>query len=665
MFNDSILSILTLLNIFLLAFSTFNLLKRKHIVNLLVCLSIFGLVVLEVGKFGLLFEAKFASNLIGFGLCLVSLFWLVFSVSLLPTKSYSLNRIILSPVLGFVSLVFILIWWIKPFINLEYAGVSVLSKIARYFFILFIMDLSLCLSNLERSLYFLRYRYLRLLLVSAVFLLVPYIFLATYGVLFSQFNLVILKYSSLSVFIGGVIFLFASYKELSTQDLKEDTAINASLALFLIGGYLFFVGAFIKLFQIFGWNLNVLFSFLTSLFIFFVLLLLVFASSFKKRIRNFFLRHFTRQRYDWQKIWEDFTYRISLITDIEKIKSSIKDAVSRIMELAEVEVFVFDKKAPFEERFADWILRYGEAFKPKDVLNNSGNVFPQAYRFFEDNRIEIAAPLYGDKKIIGIISLKTNESNFVDKELLKVLCLQASSVILNCWAYQKLGDAEKKESIYKLSSFVIHDVKNYVNNLSLLVANKDKFHKPEFQEDALFTLENTIEKMKRLMEEFKALRGDLAINKQECNLGGLIEEVIKDLGKDRFRDVNLVVNVNNTIDVFVDAHYIHKVFLNLLVNSLEAMGNRGELSITAQSLNGYAILVIKDNGCGMSKEFMETKLLRPFASTKPKGLGIGLYQCKAIIEAHGGKIDVQSEENKGTIFRVSLPVAKKTVSRIG
>ena len=70
------------------------------------------------------------------------------------------------------------------------------------------------------------------------------------------------------------------------------------------------------------------------------------------------------------------------------------------------------------------------------------------------------------------------------------------------------------------------------------------------------------------------------------------------------------------------------------------------------------MLSINDNGCGMSKEFMTQSLFRPFRTTKKEGLGIGLFQSRHIVEVHKGQIEVESEEGKGSTFRVILPVSK-------
>ncbi len=80
------------------------------------------------------------------------------------------------------------------------------------------------------------------------------------------------------------------------------------------------------------------------------------------------------------------------------------------------------------------------------------------------------------------------------------------------------------------------------------------------------------------------------------------------------------------------------------------------IRISTSLENGYAVISVRDNGCGMPREFIEKNLFKPFKSTKTKGLGIGLYQGKIIVESHRGRIEVESEEGKGSEFRILLPV---------
>ena len=95
---------------------------------------------------------------------------------------------------------------------------------------------------------------------------------------------------------------------------------------------------------------------------------------------------------------------------------------------------------------------------------------------------------------------------------------------------------------------------------------------------------------------------------------------------------------------------------NLVMNARDAVNNRGEIRVETDQRNGWVVLVIADNGCGMSPEFVSRSLFRPFQTTKKKGLGIGLFHIKMIVNAHRGRIEVESQTGKGTTFRVLLPL---------
>jgi signal transduction histidine kinase len=111
------------------------------------------------------------------------------------------------------------------------------------------------------------------------------------------------------------------------------------------------------------------------------------------------------------------------------------------------------------------------------------------------------------------------------------------------------------------------------------------------------------------------------------------------------------------VDTIVDQEEIRKVLLNLILNAVESTGRNGVISVETRAEAGKACISVKDNGCGMTEEFMTEHLFKPFRTTKGKGLGIGLYQCKQIIEAHGGAITVASAPGQGTTFTITLSSA--------
>jgi putative PEP-CTERM system histidine kinase len=654
--NPNLMAFIAVVNIFLFLSAILKLLQRKHIINFLMVFAVVPLIVLELGKLSFLFDLEATDKLIGFGFSLLPLFWLIMSVSLLPSRSYSLSRMVLTPLLSLFALVFFLVWWIRPFLGGFYQeSLVVFSPLARYFFVLVIFSFSLVLSNLERSLYHFKKKHIRHLFTGALCLLGPYMFIAVYSVILSSLAAVWIVYSSFLVLLGAVFFLIACGKDLSIEAVREDTAVHTSVSLFIIGGYLFFVGGFIKLFQVFGWNLNVLFSIFTTVFAVMTFLFLLSSGSFRERLRELLLKNLTTQKYDLQKLWSEFTYKISLVNELNKIKECVEEAVGKIVDTVRVEIVLFQEELPFEREFCDWLLRLGGPLNINEFLNNgSAEKFSGAYKFFNDKKFTMIVPLYGENNLLGVIGVRQKDGGvkYYDKELLKVISLQASSAIISCRSYQKMAEADRKESLYKMSSFIIHDMKNYVNSLSLLVENKDKFSNKEFLDDALFTLQNTMAKMNLMMDEFKSLRGEFSLNRKSCRVADLIAEAFKDIGAERLKAVEVVKEVDEDLAVEVDPYYINRVLYNLIINALEAMAAGGRLTLSTEICQDKVSLTVSDTGDGMSEEFIETKLFKPFSSTKHKGLGIGLYQCKSIIEAHGAAIEVESRVGEGTTFRI-------------
>jgi signal transduction histidine kinase len=109
----------------------------------------------------------------------------------------------------------------------------------------------------------------------------------------------------------------------------------------------------------------------------------------------------------------------------------------------------------------------------------------------------------------------------------------------------------------------------------------------------------------------------------------------------------------------VDPSQIKKVITNLILNAEEATAGSGMIHL-ATSIEGERVtLAVSDNGCGMPADFIESRLFKPFATTKANGFGIGLYQAKSILEAHGGKIQVQSQLGQGSTFKIYVPIQKE------
>lgn len=249
---------------------------------------------------------------------------------------------------------------------------------------------------------------------------------------------------------------------------------------------------------------------------------------------------------------------------------------------------------------------------------------------------------------------------------------------------QLLRDIQRKESLGILSSGIAHD---YNNLLGIMMGNASlaQAHLP-MGHPAAKNIEKSILAMDRaaaLTQQMLAYAGKGKLHNQTIDLADEIHEHVILLKVSLSKNVRLVVQIPPT-PVYVDGDpgQIEQIIMNLIVNGGEAIGeSRGVVSITLStvklhgeallaygertdsSLNDgdYALLEVKDTGCGMSRE-MITKIFDPFFTTKFTGRGLGLSAVIGIVHAHKGGISVESTEGVGTTFRVILPIAHAFVS---
>jgi signal transduction histidine kinase len=224
------------------------------------------------------------------------------------------------------------------------------------------------------------------------------------------------------------------------------------------------------------------------------------------------------------------------------------------------------------------------------------------------------------------------------------------------------AESRQFQSFMRISAMVTHDLKNAIAGLSMLVSNMEKyFDREEFRADAIQSLREATEKLKRtaarLSEPALSLSGEYRIASRPIDLVPVIRRVLA-TNAEPTRPLNdIEARLPDTLVATVEPGRVENVFENLVINALEAMGARGgRLTVEAGKLDGdYVFFSVADTGVGMTPEFIKTKLYRPFSTTKNKGIGLGLFTCKEVVETHGGRLEVESSPGAGTRFRVVLP----------
>jgi putative PEP-CTERM system histidine kinase len=218
------------------------------------------------------------------------------------------------------------------------------------------------------------------------------------------------------------------------------------------------------------------------------------------------------------------------------------------------------------------------------------------------------------------------------------------------------------EAFQAMSTFFVHDLKNAASSLNLMLQNlPEHFDDPEFRADALRAIGSTVGRIKQIIERLGTLRQKLELRTTATDLNALVEEVLAQMGG--LGDVEVRKDLQPVPPVEADAEQLTTVITNLVLNAREAVGRDGRITLGTSTEDGRAVLTVGDNGAGMSAEFLRTSLFRPFQTTKKKGLGIGMFQSKLIVEAHRGVLHVDSSPGVGTTFRLLLPLTPSRTPR--
>jgi putative PEP-CTERM system histidine kinase len=245
--------------------------------------------------------------------------------------------------------------------------------------------------------------------------------------------------------------------------------------------------------------------------------------------------------------------------------------------------------------------------------------------------------------------------SFEESELIKTISNQVAAAMLNLRVAEQMRQQKEMEAFQAMSSFFMHDLKNLASKLSLVTQNLPvHIDNPEFRADALRTITQSVAKINTMSNRLSLLSRKLELTCKETDLNDLVDVAVSDVKS--FIRVPLAHSLGKVPPLFIDGEQIYKVVENLLINASEAVQQDGRISISTSCRENWAEITVQDNGYGMSKEFIEKSLFLPFRTTKKQGMGIGLYHCKTIVEAHGGRVEVESEAGQGTTFHVLLPV---------
>jgi putative PEP-CTERM system histidine kinase len=306
----------------------------------------------------------------------------------------------------------------------------------------------------------------------------------------------------------------------------------------------------------------------------------------------------------------------------------------------------------------EWIFQPSNT---KSEINKTYNThLPRWLKEIED--LWVIVPLNSEQELIGFIVLSQqrvrSQLTWEDLDILKLTGRQIASYISHQQDHEKLIQNQQFDMFNKITAFAIHDIKNLIAQQALVVKNAEKFkHHPEFIDDAIDTIANSVQKMDKLLVK---LQGKHRNETELANLNQLLIQAVE-MNKNALPVPSLFIHTA-IIKLKSDPEKILMALNHLIKNAQDATQDSGSIVITLHHLDNAIWLDIQDSGSGMSQEFINNELFKPFNSTKhDKGMGLGAFQIREIFHALGGQFFVESTVNEGSKFSIYIPDNAKLI----
>jgi putative PEP-CTERM system histidine kinase len=406
------------------------------------------------------------------------------------------------------------------------------------------------------------------------------------------------------------------------------------------------------------------------------LVTLLLSAEVRSRLKAWLRRNLYSGRYDYRTFWLEADEKIRDTDPLPVSARALADLVARALGSLDVSVWLALPQlaklrhlasvgAPEirEDEEIEGVLSELDDRDPDEGVRSSEGIETPALRaLLERARAQVFLPLRAGGEVVGLLTAGPDASRTpFDREayeFLRALGLHAATEIRSHQLLELKLEAREAEAFNSFATFVLHDLKNFASTLSLVARNASSHgDNPEFLRDAFDSVLDTSEKMKRLCNSLNLFATGAGAEAEPTELNRLVRDVAEELRGGI--EGSLELELGKLPPLPLDPGAMRSVVRNLVMNAAEAIDRNGTIRVVTTAGERFVELRVEDDGRGIPSAFLEKDLFVPFRTTKSEGLGIGLFQCKRIVTAHGGRIDATSVEGRATTFRVQLPIPRR------
>jgi len=413
-----------------------------------------------------------------------------------------------------------------------------------------------------------------------------------------------------------------------------------------------------------------------------VLAILLFSGKIRSRLKVTIDKHFFHYKYDYREEWLRIIRTLSSQDTSRRLHERAIRALAQIID-SPGGLLVMERENGYFESDETWNFEQPNVREPANstlvrflaehqfvISLDEYNSDPDMYTrlgvldipdwLLSNKQAWLVVPLMLQDHMMGFVVLLRSPAheryfNWEDSDLLKTAGRQAASHLAQYETAQALVSAKRFEEVNRLSAFIVHDVKNMVGQLSMVVSNAAK-HKnnPMFIDDAIITVENSVTKMNKLLTRLRGGESDKATTLSLCEL---LEDSIRICVKAGTLPIPVLDCLNQEVLVTADKDRMSANIAHIIQNAQDATADTGRITVKLRKQGDFAVITIEDTGEGMDEVFIHDRLFQPFESTKGT-MGIGVFQVREYVHKLGGQLDVESQPGIGTTFRLHIPLSE-------
>ncbi|MCK4414023.1 MAG: GAF domain-containing protein [Candidatus Eisenbacteria sp.] len=544
--------------------------------------------------------------------------------------------------------------------------------------------------NLERtyrvSSIELRYR-IRLAVIGLFGLLGFLTFILATGMLYASIGMGKLVASGLPIIFASGMLAFG-YLRGAITDVTAPVSrkvVYSSFTAMGAGLFVIAIGAAAQVASLTGWSPDEILIVTIGFLVVLVGMLLLFSNRFQRSVRRYIDRNFYVNRYDYRAQWSSVTECLANATDrasvLDRTVVFLQDVFAADLltialrdeathEICPVRGLGAENGQPVLEPdspLARHLTTEGQTL----LLDRSPHdfayipIYAESHVWLDATASQIVAPLLDNGELVGTLGLarrnKHDPFTYEDVALLDSIASHVGATLRAIRLAAELHEARESELLSQWSSMLLHDLKNHMVPLRLvaknLIAERDD---PQVALTCAQDIDRVADRLERVVQTLGKLRGNPTLGKEVLSPNHIVCQTASEMHLDHHASVTTHFHLAAKQGVSGDADMLRRVLRNLMVNALEAMDGKGVLTLTTRDsastteTDAQVLITVRDTGQGIPEDFLRTKLFHAFATTKKRGLGLGLYQCRAIVRAHGGDLSVKSRLGEGTIFQIAL-----------